>query len=72
MYEIGEELKYHRDKNGFSQSSLATATGISQQKISYYESGKHSIPIEFCITLADFYGISLDELVGRDFIQNQK
>lgn len=57
MYEIGEELKYHREKNGFSQSSLATATGISQQKISYYESGKHSIPIEFCITLADFYGI---------------
>lgn len=72
MYEIGEELKYHREKNGFSQSSLATATGISQQKISYYESGKHSIPIEFCITLADFYGISRDELVGRDFIQNQK
>lgn len=72
MYEIGEELKYHREKNGFSQSSLATATGISQKKISYYESGKHSIPIEFCITLADFYGISLDELVGRDFIQNQK
>ena len=72
MYEIGEELKYHREKNGFSQSSLATATGISQQKISYYESGKHSKPIEFCITLADFYGISLDELVGRDFIQNQK
>lgn len=72
MYEIGEELKYHREKNGFSQSSLATATGISQQKISYYESGKHSIPIEFCITLAGFYGISLDELVGRDFIQNQK
>ena len=72
MYEIGEELKYHREKNGFSQSSLATATGISQQKISYYESGKHSIPIEFCITLADFYGLSLDELVGRDFIQNQK
>ena len=72
MYEIGEELKYHREKNGFSQSSLATATGISQQKISYYESGKHSIPIEFYITLADFYGISLDELVGRDFIQNQK
>ena len=72
MYEIGEELKYHREKNGFSQSSLATATGISQQKISYYESSKHSIPIEFCITLADFYGISLDELVGRDFIQNQK
>ena len=72
MYEIGEELKYHREKNGFSQSSIATATGISQQKISYYESGKHSIPIEFCITLADFYGISLDELVGRDFIQNQK
>ena len=41
-------------------------TGISQPKISYYESGKHSPSIEDCIKIADFYGISLDELVGRE------
>lgn len=66
MSGIGKELKNIRELNGYSQSALAEATGISQQKISYYESGKHSPPIEFCIRLADFYGITLDELVGRD------
>lgn len=67
MERIGIELKYRRENKGLSQSSLAKATGISQQKISYYESGKHSPPIEDCIKLADFFSISLDELVGRSF-----
>ena len=69
MMNYGEALKYQREINGFTQSALANATGISQQKISYYESGKHSPPIEDCIKLADFYGITLDELVGRDVKQ---
>jgi DNA-binding protein len=69
MINYGEALKYQREINGVTQSGLAKATGISQQKISYYESGKHSPPIEDCIKLADFYGITLDELVGRDVKQ---
>ena len=60
-----EALKYQREINGCTQSTLAKETGISQQKISYYESGKHSPSIDDCIILADYYGISLDELVGR-------
>lgn len=67
MAGIGEELKFQREKRGLSQNALAKETGLPQQKISYYESDKHSPPIEFCVRLADFYGISLDELVGRDF-----
>jgi transcriptional regulator with XRE-family HTH domain len=65
MNTIADTLKYHRESNGLSQTQLAKATGVSQQKLSYYESGKHSPSIEDCILLADFYGISLDELVGR-------
>ena len=65
MRKIGEALKYQREQANLSQLKLAEATGISQQKISYYESGKHSPSIDDCIILADFYEISLDELVGR-------
>lgn len=72
MRNIGEELKYQREVKGYSQSTLANETGISQQKISYYESNKHSPPIEDCIKLADFYDISLDELVGRDYKKSKK
>lgn len=70
MYNIGNELKAQRELAGKSQTQLAKETGITQQKISYYESNKHSPPIEDCITLADYYGITLDELVGRDEIKN--
>jgi len=63
---IGEALKYQRELSGYSQNALSKNTGISQPKLSYYESGKHLPLIDDCIKLADFYGISLDELVGRD------
>lgn len=63
---IGEALKYQREANGISQNALAKETGISQPKISYFESNVHLPLIDDCIKLADFYGITLDELVGRD------
>ena len=43
---ISEALKEQREFYKLSQSELARKTGVSQQKISYYESGKHSPPIE--------------------------
>lgn len=66
MINYAEAIKSQREASGLSQSALAKEVGISQQKISYYESGKHSPTIEDCIKLADFYGITLDELVGRN------
>ena len=65
MSNVSEALKYQRESANLSQSKLAKKTGISQQKLSYYETGKHSPSIDDCILLANFYGITLDELVGR-------
>ena len=67
MLSIGESLKYQREQNNLSQSELAKKTGLKQQMISWWEADKGLPNIEFCIKLADFYGISLDELVGRSF-----
>ena len=67
MVDFTKELKHHRELRNLTQSALAKATGISQQKISYYENESHTPPIDICIKLADFYGISLYELVGRNF-----
>ena len=66
----GNSFKYQREASGLTQSGLAKAVGISQQKISYYESGKHEPPITDCVILADFYGITIDELIGRDIKQS--
>ena len=64
---IGQALKYQREINGLSQSDLARKTGLKQQMISWWEADKGLPGIEPCIVLADFYGISLDDLLGRDY-----
>ena len=69
---ISEALKYQREVNGYTQKQVAMATGVSQPKLSYYESGRNLPLIDDCIRLADFYGITLDELVGREIIQVQQ
>ena len=66
MLDIGNTLKEHRQTCGITQSALAKATDIKQQNISRWESNTHIPDIMECIKLADFYGITLDELVGRD------
>ena len=62
----GEELKFHRIKNKLSLKEVEEKTGISNQNLSRWERGEVLPNIDFCVKLADFYGITLDELVGRD------
>ncbi|MCM1546209.1 MAG: helix-turn-helix transcriptional regulator [Clostridiales bacterium] len=64
--ELNETIKYYREQKGISQLELAKRIGTSHQNINRWESGEVSPSIEFCVRLADFYGISLDELVGRE------
>ena len=52
---------------GYTQEQLSKATGIAQPNISAWENNVYAPSMDFCIILADFYGISIDELVGRDF-----
>ncbi len=72
MLNYGEALKYQREINGYSQSELARKTGLNQQMISYWEANKGLPNIDFCVQLADFYGISIDELIGRDVKEKLK
>ena len=65
----GEALRYQRELRGYSQAGLSKMTKISQQMISYWEADKGLPNIDFCVRLADFYGITVDELIGRDSIK---
>ncbi|MDE7297171.1 MAG: helix-turn-helix transcriptional regulator [Clostridia bacterium] len=51
--------------SNLTQTELAKATGLKQQMISHWEAHKGLPNIDFCVRLAEFYNISLDELVGR-------
>lgn len=67
MTNIGEELKYQRIKRNKTLKQVEADTGIDNSNLSRWECGKVLPGIDFCIVLADYYGISLDELVGREF-----
>ncbi len=66
----GKAIKAIRLTNGLSQSQLAKETGIPQNTISWIESDKGIANIFQIVKLADYYGISVDELIGRDFTSN--
>ena len=65
MLNYGEALKHQRESRNLSQTELAQATGLRQQMISHWEANKGLPNIDFCVRLAEYYDISLDELVGR-------
>lgn len=65
MLNYGEALKHQRESRNLSQTQLAQATGLRQQMISHWEANKGLPNIDFCVRLAEYYDISLDELVGR-------
>lgn len=62
----GAEIKSHRENLGISQHELSKKIGISHQNINRWESGKALPNIDFCVKLADFFGVTLDELIGRE------
>lgn len=68
MYVEGfaSKLKHAREKTGFTQREVAAETGITQSVLARYETGKLEPNIEILGILADFYGVSLDWLIGTN------
>ena len=62
VMELFREL---REDHDCSQSEVAAVLGISQQHYSKYENGEYEIPLRHFITLAEYYGVSADYLIGR-------
>lgn len=64
-------MQYHdnlskiRKKHGLSQKAIADVLGTTQQQINKYEGGQQEMTVSRFIELANFYGITLDELAGR-------
>ena len=68
----GKILKEHRIARDKSLLDVERATGISNENLSRWERGKNLPNIDFCVQLADYYEITLDELVGREPKKNWK
>lgn len=60
------QVRSIRLDRGLQQAEVAMAIGLKTITYSVYERNPHRIPPYYLIKLADFYGVTLDYLVGRD------
>ena len=54
-----------REDRGLKQEDLAKLLNCTQACYSNYENGRRDVPTEVWETLADFYQVSVDYLMGR-------
>lgn len=60
MYAKYAEL---RDAKGIRDADVSKATGVPQNTLTDWKSGKYTPKADKLIKIADYFGISLDELV---------
>jgi transcriptional regulator with XRE-family HTH domain len=62
---FGKNLEKIRKEHKISQAKLGSALGITQQMISSYEKDISSPNIDSLIKIADFFQMSVDDLIGH-------
>ena len=65
MPEFSERLKQLRNEHRYYQKELAELLGISLRAYQFYEDGTNEPKIRALITLADYYHVTTDYLLGR-------
>lgn len=61
---IAGELRAHRAKKNVTQREVAEAVGANPSTVGMWEQ-RAGVSLEDAWRLADYYGVSLDELAGR-------
>ncbi len=70
---INEQIAFLRKQKGLTQEELAGALGVTNQAVSKWESAQCCPDIQLLPLIADYFGVSIDELMGHDVIvQKQK
>lgn len=64
-----QRLRDLREDKDMNQTQIAELLNTRQTVYSRYERGFQSIPVEHLITLADFYNVSTDYILGRTNIK---
>ena len=65
MAQFDKILKLLRNEKNMSQQELADALGISKSSINMYERGERQPNFETLETIADYFNVDIDFLLGR-------
>ena len=61
--EIGQRIRKLRVDHGLTQPQLAKAVNVTTNYISHIESGRRMGSIDFLVETADFFSVTLDNLI---------
>lgn len=71
MILLGENMKGLRKKKSLTQEQLAEVLGVSPQAVSRWESGTTYPDITLLPTIANYFDVTLDDLIGMDRIRDE-
>lgn len=60
-----QRIRDLREDSDLTQEQLCKKLFMHKTTYTNYEQGKHSVPLDFAVTIADFYEVSLDYIAGR-------
>lgn len=66
MLLLSDYLYKLRKTRNITLQTLSLHTGISMASLSAYERGKYTPSLENLCKIAVYYGVSLDEMLGRN------
>ncbi len=72
MFKLNERLFELRKEKGLTQEEVAKNLGVSPQSVSKWENGLTYPDISLLPSIADFYGVSVDYLLGKDETKNRQ
>jgi len=70
--QLGRQIATLRKAQHLTQMQLAEILGISQQYVQAFEAGRRKVPSSMLPTLAQLFGVSLEELVGMPTPKNRR
>ncbi len=65
-----QRIRDLREDSDLTQEALCRKLYMHKTTYTNYEQGKHTVPLDFAVTLADFYNVSLDYVAGRTNFKN--
>lgn len=71
MY-LKQNLVHLRKQGELTQAEIAYEFGISQQSVSFYENGKREPDLGTLVSLSEFFGVTVDDLLKKDLSKEGK
>lgn len=63
--QLGDRIKKLREDKGLTQADVCLALNIAQSTLANYETNFRSPKMDVLIAIANYYGVSVDYLLGR-------